>query len=243
MPAASRRAARGRARAVAGRRRPPAPASCTSPRHREPRGEDAARAKPRSICCSAPRLRSISPAPITRTTASATSATTSALPQPPAAALPVVRPPASRSARRVPRCRARSAGAGRRGRSSAARQQRGEARTPGGRCRHGATRGMPAGPRAASVRPGRRPARGRGGAGDREDEALGEELADEAAAPGAERRAHGDLALPRLARASSRFATLAHAISSRKPTAPSSSEERRAHGAQDLLRPGRPRRP
>jgi hypothetical protein len=55
----------------------------------------------------------------------------------------------------------------------------------------------------------------------RQQDALGEQLAHDAAAAGAQRRPHGDLLARAVARASSRLATLAHAMSRRNPTAPS----------------------
>ena len=57
---------------------------------------------------------------------------------------------------------------------------------------------------------------------ERQHQALGQQLAHDAPAPGAERGAHGELARAApCARINSRFATFAHAISSTKPTAPS----------------------
>ena len=68
-----------------------------------------------------------------------------------------------------------------------------------------------------------------------EHEALDQQLAEDLPALGAERVADGNLALPRRRATSSRLATLAQAISSTKPTAVSSTMQRGAHAADELL--------
>ena len=55
---------------------------------------------------------------------------------------------------------------------------------------------------------------------DREEQTFHQELSDDAPAAGADRHAHGDLARASCDRDSSRFATLAHAMSSTNATAP-----------------------
>ena len=72
----------------------------------------------------------------------------------------------------------------------------------------------PAGPRPAAPRCPTARAAGRARRRQREQQAFGEQLAHERAAAGAQRRADGDLASRAAARASSRLATLAQAMSS-----------------------------
>ena len=180
--------------------------------------------KPRSIRCSDHNVRSIRPAPMRRTTASAISATTSALRKrrrpPPVVALP---PPSFMESVRSDR-RMRAAGA--RLKTTVVRSAMTTVKT---RTRQSTvlpdTRGMLGGFQSARIRmpivASARPATALTDASTRLS-VSNWRTTRAAPAPRAVRTAISRWRAS--ARASSRFATLAHAISSRNPTAPNSSQ-------------------
>ena len=71
-----------------------------------------------------------------------------------------------------------------------------------------------------------------GGAGEREQHALGEQMADQPPTSGAERQAHGELTRRDVERANIRLVRLAQAINSTRPTAPRS---RNAAGRRSFI--------